>query len=75
MASNTNLNKIRRDYMLGLRESGYTPFCFINSVNTNTGAEQAAVGDIIKVPIGKAGKVNLTIFQFQKVRLKEIYTL
>lgn len=57
MASNSNINKIRRDYMLGLRESGYSPFCFINSVNTNTGTEEAAVGDIIKVPIGKAGKM------------------
>lgn len=57
MPSNSNLNKVRRDYMLGLKESGYTPFCFINSVNTNTKAEEAAVGDIIKVPIGKAGKM------------------
>lgn len=57
MPSNTNLNKVRRDIMLGLKESGYTPFCFVNSVNTNTGAEEAALGDIIKVPIGKAGKM------------------
>jgi hypothetical protein len=41
--------------MLGLRETGYLPFGFIKAVNTNTGAEVAAKGDIIKVPIGKAG--------------------
>ena len=57
MASNTNLNSCRRDIMLGLRETGYLPFGFIKAVNTNTGAEVAAKGDIIKVPIGKAGKM------------------
>ena len=53
--SNTNLNSCRRDIMLGLRETGYSPFGFIKAVNTNTGAETAAKGDVIKVPIGKAG--------------------
>ena len=55
MASNENLNSCRRDIMLGLRETGYFPFGFLKAVNTNTGAEQAAKGDVIKVPIGKAG--------------------
>ena len=55
MASNENLNSCRRDIMLGLRETGYLPFGFLKAVNTNTGAEQAAKGDVIKVPIGKAG--------------------
>ena len=55
MASNQNLNSCRKDIMLGLRETGYLPFGFIKAVNTNTGAEVAAKGDIIKVPIGKAG--------------------
>ena len=55
MPSNQNLNSCRKDIMLGLRETGYLPFGFIKAVNTNTGAEVAAKGDIIKVPIGKAG--------------------
>lgn len=55
MASNTNLNSCRKDIMLGLRETGYLPFGFLKAVNTNTGAEVAAKGDVIKVPIGKAG--------------------
>ena len=55
--SNANLNKVRRDIFLGLRESGYSPVGFINSVNTVPAATEAAVGDIIKVPIGKAGKM------------------
>ena len=57
MASNENLNSCRKDIMLGLRETGYLPFGFLKAVNTNTGAEVAAKGDIIKVPIGKAGKM------------------
>lgn len=57
MASNTNLNSCRRDIMLGLKETGYSPFGFIKAVNTNTGAEVAARGDVIKVPIGKAGQM------------------
>ena len=57
MASNTNLNSCRKDIMLGLRETGYLPFGFLKAVNTNTGAEVAAKGDVIKVPIGKAGKM------------------
>ena len=55
MASNQNLNSCRKDIMLGLRETGYLPFGFLKAVNTNTGAEVAAKGDVIKVPIGKAG--------------------
>lgn len=55
MASNSNLNSCRRDAMIGMRETGYKPFGFIKAVNTNTGAEKAAVGDTIKIPIGKAG--------------------
>ena len=55
MASNQNLNSCRKDIMLGLRETGYLPFGFLKAVNTNTSAEQAAKGDVIKVPIGKAG--------------------
>ena len=55
MPSNQNLNSCRKDIMLGLRETGYLPFGFLKAVNTNTGAEVAAKGDIIKVPIGKAG--------------------
>ena len=55
MPSNQNLNSCRKDIMLGLRETGYLPFGFIKAVNTNTGAEVAAKGDVIKVPIGKAG--------------------
>lgn len=58
--SNTNLNSCRQDIMLGLRETGYSPFGFIKAVNTNTGAERAAKGDIIKVPIGKAGTMTDT---------------
>ena len=55
MASNQNLNSCRKDIMLGLRETGYLPFGFLKAVNTNTSAEVAAKGDVIKVPIGKAG--------------------
>ena len=55
MPSNQNLNSCRKDIMLGLRETGYLPFGFLKAVNTNTGAEVAAKGDVIKVPIGKAG--------------------
>ena len=55
MPSNQNLNSCRKDIMLGLRETGFLPFGFLKAVNTNTGAEVAAKGDVIKVPIGKAG--------------------
>ena len=55
MPSNQNLNSCRKDIMLGLRETGYLPFGFLKAVNTSTGAEVAAKGDVIKVPIGKAG--------------------
>lgn len=57
MAANQNINEIRRDLMLGLKEVSNEATGFIQSVNTSTGAETAAIGDDIKVPVGTAGDV------------------
>lgn len=55
MAANQNINEIRQDLMLGLYEVSNEPTGFIQSVNTSTGAETAAIGDDIKIPVGTAG--------------------
>lgn len=56
MAANQNINEIRKDLMLGLFEVSNEPTGFIQSVNTATGAETAAIGDDIKIPTGTAGE-------------------
>lgn len=55
MASNTNLNAVRRDIFLGLKEQSREVTGFIQAVNTSTGAEQASKYDVIKIPYGTAG--------------------
>lgn len=54
MAANTNIDLVRKDIFLGLKEVSNEPTGFIQSVNTNTGAETAAIGDQIKIPSGTA---------------------
>ena len=60
MAANVNINMVRTDIMLGLKEVSNEPTGFIQSVNTSTGAETAAIGDQIKIPSGIAGEVEDT---------------
>lgn len=48
--ANEHIDLIRRDIMLGLKEVSNEPTGFIQSVNTATGAEGAAIGDQIKIP-------------------------
>lgn len=55
--ANQHIDEIRRDLMLGLKEVSNEATGFIQSVNTSTGAEQAAIGDNIKIPVGSAGDV------------------
>lgn len=57
MSANTQIDLIRKDIFLGLKEVSNEPTGFIQSVNTNTGAEVAAIGDQIKIPAGTAGDV------------------
>lgn len=54
MAANTHIDELRLEIMLGLKEVSNEPTGFIQSVNTSTGAEQAAIGDNIKIPVGIA---------------------
>jgi hypothetical protein len=60
MAANVNIDLVRKDIFLGLKEVSNEPTGFIQSVNTNTGAETAAIGDQIKIPVGTAGEVEDT---------------
>lgn len=60
MAANTNIDLVRKDIFLGLKEVSNEPTGFIQSVNTSTGAEVAAIGDQIKIPSGTAGAVEDT---------------
>ena len=60
MAANINIDMVRKDIFLGLKEVSNEPTGFIQSVNTNTGAEVAAIGDQIKIPSGTAGEVEDT---------------
>lgn len=53
--ANENINEIRKDLFLGLKEVSNEATGFIQSVNTSTGAETAAIGDDIKIPTGVAG--------------------
>ena len=57
MSANLNIDAVRRDIFLGLKEVSNEATGFIQSVNTNTGAEVAAIGDQIKIPVGTAGDV------------------
>lgn len=57
MSANVSIDLVRRDIFLGLKEVSNEPTGFIQSVNTNTGAEAAAIGDQIKIPTGIAGDV------------------
>jgi hypothetical protein len=58
--ANEHIDLIRRDIMLGLKEVSNEPTGFIQSVNTATGAEGAAIGDQIKIPSGTAGDIEDT---------------
>lgn len=58
--ANQFIDEIRADIMLGLKEVSNEPTGFIQSVNTSTGAEVAAIGDQIKIPSGIAGDVKDT---------------
>lgn len=60
MAANVNIDLVRRDIYLGLKEVSNEPTGFIQSVNTSTGAEVAAIGDQIKIPSGTASDVSDT---------------
>lgn len=60
MAANTHIDLVRSDIFLGLKEVSNEPTGFIQSVNTSTGAETAAIGDQIKIPSGVAGAVEDT---------------
>ena len=60
MAANLSIDLVRKDIFLGLKEVSNEPTGFIQSVNTNTGAEVAAIGDQIKIPVGTAGEVEDT---------------
>lgn len=60
MPANTNIDLVRSDIFLGLKEISNEPTGFIQSVNTSTGAETAAIGDQIKIPSGIAGSVEDT---------------
>lgn len=60
MAANTNIDLVRKDIFLGLKEVSNEPTGFIQSVNTSTGAEVAAIGDQIKIPSGTASDVSDT---------------
>lgn len=60
MAANLSIDLVRKDIFLGLKEVSNEPTGFIQSVNTNTGAETAAIGDQIKIPVGTAGEVEDT---------------
>lgn len=60
MAANTNIDLVRSDIFLGLKEISNEPTGFIQSVNTSTGAETAAIGDQIKIPSGTASDVGDT---------------
>lgn len=60
MAANLSIDLVRKDIFLGLKEISNEPTGFIQSVNTNTGAETAAIGDQIKIPVGTAGEVEDT---------------
>lgn len=60
MSANSHIDLVRQDIMLGLKESSNEPTGFINSVNTTTGAETAAIGDTIKIPTGTAGDAIAT---------------
>lgn len=60
MAANTNIDLVRKDIFLGLKEVSNEPTGFIQSVNTSTGAEVAAIGDQIKIPSGTASSVKDT---------------
>ncbi len=60
MSANVSIDLVRRDIMLGLKEVANEPTGFIQSVNTSTGAEVAAIGDQIKIPSGTAGDVEDT---------------
>ena len=44
MSANVSIDLVRRDIFLGLKEVSNEPTGFIQSVNTNTGAEAAAIG-------------------------------
>lgn len=57
MASNTNLNAVRRDIYLGIKEQSREVTGFIQAVNTSTGAEVASKHDVVKIPYGTAGKM------------------
>ncbi len=57
MSANVSIDLVRKDIFLGLKEVSNEPTGFIQSVNTNTGAEVAAIGDQIKIPTGVAGDV------------------
>lgn len=58
--ANSHIDEVRRDLMLGLKEVSNEATGFIQSVNTSTGAETAAIGDDIKIPVGTAGDVTDT---------------
>lgn len=60
MPANVNIDLVRRDIFLGLKEVSNEPTGFIQSVNLSTGAESAAIGDTIKIPTGVAGEVGDT---------------
>ena len=60
MAANVSIDLVRKDIMLGLKEVSNEPTGFIQSVNTSTGAEVAAIGDQVKIPSGTAGDVEDT---------------
>lgn len=60
MAANTNIDLVRKDIFLGLKEVSNEPTGFIQSVNTSTGGEVAAIGDQIKIPSGTASSVKDT---------------
>lgn len=55
--ANTMIDELRTDIMLGLKEVSNEATGFIQSVNTSTGAETAAIGDDIKIPVGTAGEI------------------
>ena len=60
MSANVSIDLVRTDIMLGLKEVSNEPTGFIQSVNTSTGAEAAAIGDEVKIPSGVAGEVEDT---------------
>lgn len=58
--ANSNIDLVRKDIFLGLKEVSNEPTGFIQSVNTSTGAEVAAIGDQVSIPSGVASDVGDT---------------